>query len=165
MHEGPLSVVLLSRERNPRSCSLQVAPEIYETKVIHDQNEHICCWDGTQANMIFVWYFTWVGQLGMAVFPSCLPAVKLSLVFPGEKESPRVPMGQGRATEKWQFALSSLSPQLFSCSELIRGADHQHRMVSRLTVRKEKSSAQAPLHQVQHVLLPPSVLPKEEGSS
>lgn len=101
----------------------------------------------------------------MALFPSCLPVVKLCLAFPGEEESLRVPLRQGRATDKWQFALFSLSPQLFSCSELIWGADDQHRMVSRLIVRKVKSSAQAPLHQVLCVLLPPSVLPKEEDSS
>lgn len=104
-----------------------------------------------------------MGQLGIAVFLSYLQWS--SPAFPGEKESPRVPVGRGRATAKYQFALFSLSPQLFSCRELIRGADDECRMVSRLIVRKAKSSAQAPLHQVERVLLPPSVQPKEEGSS
>lgn len=60
-------------------------PETYKSKVIHDQKESICCWDDTQAN-IFVWYSTWTGQLGIAVFPSWLSVVKLS--FPrGKGES------------------------------------------------------------------------------
>lgn len=56
-----------------------------------------------------------------------------------------------------------LLPSASSCSELIRGADDQRRRVSRLIVRKVKSSVQAPLQQVQHVQLPPTALPKEEG--
>lgn len=115
------------------------------------EQEHLLLrWYRSKHGLSLVFYMdrsTWQGSN-----PSCLTVVK----------SHRVPLGQRRATEKWHFLPHTSA---LSCSEVIKGADDQHGMVSSLIVRKVKSSAQATLQQIQHVLQPSSVLHKEEGSS
>lgn len=151
VHGGSLPVVLQTPEGNLRCCNLQAARDIPKSEVICGQNKGIYFWGGTEANMAFVWYFTWVDQLGRAVSPPAWQWWKF-----------RVPLGQRRAAEKRHFLPHTSA---LSCSEVIRGADDQHSMVSSLIVRKVKSSAQAPLQQIQRVLQPPSVLHKGKGSS
>lgn len=107
-------------------------------------------WYRRKHGLCLVFYMgksTWQGSV-----PFCLTVVK----------SPRVPVEQRRAAEKRHFPPHTSA---LSCSEVIRGADDQHSMVSSLIVRKVKSSAQATLQQIQCALLPPSVLHKEEGNS
>lgn len=142
-----MPVVLLSSEGNLRCCKLQVAPETHKSNVTGGQNKSIYRIKHGLSLVFYMGRSTWQGSI-----PSCLTVVK----------SHGVPLGQRRATEKWHFLPHTSA---LSCSEVIKGADDQHSMVSSLIVRKVKSSAQATLQQIHHVLQPSSVLHKEEGSS
>lgn len=120
-----MPVVLLSSEGNLRCCNLQVAPETYKSEVIRSEQEHLVLrWYRSKHGLSLVFCMgrsTWQGSI-----LSCLTVVK----------SHGVPLGQRRATEKWHFLPHTSA---LSCSEVIRGADDQHSMVSSLIVRKVKS--------------------------
>lgn len=115
-----------------------------------EQEHSLLRWYRSKHGLSLVFYTA--RSTGHGSILSCLTVVK----------SHRVPLGQRRVPEKWHFLPHTSA---LSCSEVIRGADDQHSVVSSLIVRKVKSSAQATLQQIQRVLQPSPVLHKEEGSS